>query len=973
MWVVSRYIKLYRGEKQNGWECFDIALSTSRQALYDYAIQHKGEEAYRRLLAPEIRHATALTAIYLDQEDEKNRNVSELLVLARASDDSDYLDQIESKIIQQLAKVVVPEQDMLPECLQEKANHIMCRVHDSYRAANNAKAQAEKEGYDNIALNKAYISADLEREAADQALKDFSESEEVYEAYVKNQYDPAKKKWAAFQRQFAGEDSTSMVDIVARMLNRTIVIMQEDPQTREKKVIYETTFKGAHKRHILYNGVNHFVGLYRVGSDSQKEASSTFSAKPTDQIMEFLKKKGEEKVGWLGEYGETAMHWAAYRGKEDLIVKLEEVGLSVNDQDDYEGKTPLHWAAQKTHDAVYRRLVELGAREDIQDKAGKTPKDCMPLDMLSRIFEDMHIGSPIGTSTPKKDKKKSEQQTPPISPIELEGHSSFLHQDSLEAVNNSQDKDSFTTFMDGLKQSKTQYTEEIENGDYSNVLQLQKLLFRLGDKVSKSKTALTFAEEVEGKKLSRSKVSTKNSSVDWAKQDIAHMKVHPKGWALCYQTSKPGKAAKLASETVLGSLEKSKQRVTDFLSTSKDVKPAVKKQLEQEQKNEKAKYKQALGKDKVDNLPNFVVAEVCFFVSNKVHGQHTKYEVVTIPVKLAAGDKALLSRDSEDGIFLNAEDFWQQVQAQHKQGALVLKRDLRPALDRLAAKLEESLTSLKYVAIDDDQRKRINKKLERINKLLEKNGVITKEILGQLNDTVLLEDIYKAEVELSPESQKDQRYAHSERVFFRALERDDTIEYLYKELAKKVMQKNIVSENAEGKVKVYSMAVLMESYPNTVCERCTVSAVGVQHSYQEGGFLSNIMKRFNQENSIFKTRGWEDNGKQDDKHKEADATRFKCLMVVGASKPFQDIRMQRLFGSPDDYSIDFGDDGVNVHAFPTDQAFIEHFNSKDTSANKVDKKQDAKGEKKEATTEVKTPLVLHRPTICVSGSRSAII
>lgn len=72
------------------------------------------------------------------------------------------------------------------------------------------------------------------------------------------------------------------------------------------------------------------------------------------------------------EYGQTALHFAATKGKKDAATLLIERGARV-DSKDHEGRTPLHFAAAQGISRVLRLLIEKGADVQMKDKIGSMP------------------------------------------------------------------------------------------------------------------------------------------------------------------------------------------------------------------------------------------------------------------------------------------------------------------------------------------------------------------------------------------------------------------------------------------------------------------------------------------------------------------------------------------------------------------------------------------------------------------------
>ncbi len=308
----TNFIESPRQIFQCGWNCFDLAVGldtvlnidakdaktrahATRDKLVAFALDEKNISEFRRLLAPEIRHAAGLTAVYLNlQKDKENsdkeRNtrlaelfgVAEALAKARISEAS-----TQAEVSQQIVKLLTEDdrskQDVdvigldrhtLPASLQtealrklmndyqgadeamQKALRALCAHYPEMQAAVDACKQALSKTQGNrviniVAAEDLYVFLKVPEQQKryplawemyskqynekfvphEKALQTYCEDEKTYSTYVKDYYGK-QQGWVAFQRSFRGEGAnTSMVDIAARLLNAQIVVCQKDPKT----------------------------------------------------------------------------------------------------------------------------------------------------------------------------------------------------------------------------------------------------------------------------------------------------------------------------------------------------------------------------------------------------------------------------------------------------------------------------------------------------------------------------------------------------------------------------------------------------------------------------------------------------------------------------------------------------------------------------------------------------------------------
>ncbi|CAK9116673.1 unnamed protein product [Durusdinium trenchii] len=113
----------------------------------------------------------------------------------------------------------------------------------------------------------------------------------------------------------------------------------------------------------------------RTGPLSQRGRTPLLLAADCGQlnVLEVLLKNGANQAATTSEedFRWTALHLAALKGREKIVVALLEAGAE-KDCQDRGGQTALMWAAVNGHVEVVRLLLDAGAEKDCQDRDGFT-------------------------------------------------------------------------------------------------------------------------------------------------------------------------------------------------------------------------------------------------------------------------------------------------------------------------------------------------------------------------------------------------------------------------------------------------------------------------------------------------------------------------------------------------------------------------------------------------------------------------
>jgi hypothetical protein len=266
--------------QQLGWNCFDVAIDLERRmniteldpedraisarlTLAKRALARSGDVDYRRLLAPEIKHAAAIRSLP--------------------------------------ASLLTPEMRQLVERYLEADENILPTLIDCNdelgRKEGNRMNLSELDNFFKESANKLAHSSVFERYNQGKedhlsphvnALQAYCEREDVYCDYIQNYYASIDKQgrmqWFAFQRNCRGESSTSMIDITARLLQKRIAIHLPDGS-------HQSTDNAATETlHVNYNGSNHFakrpmgsvtsISSMRQGGSKTKELAAAASLTP---------------------------------------------------------------------------------------------------------------------------------------------------------------------------------------------------------------------------------------------------------------------------------------------------------------------------------------------------------------------------------------------------------------------------------------------------------------------------------------------------------------------------------------------------------------------------------------------------------------------------------------------------------------------------------------------------------------------
>jgi len=121
----------------------------------------------------------------------------------------------------------------------------------------------------------------------------------------------------------------------------------------------------------------------RPGQDSPLVAAASLNA---DKVALLYIDRGAD-ISHAGTHGGTALHWAAWCGRDILVEKLIQKHADINKKCEDFKSTPLLWAingykfngGKNIHNQIQcaRILLQAGADKTIANKAGKTPRQLL--------------------------------------------------------------------------------------------------------------------------------------------------------------------------------------------------------------------------------------------------------------------------------------------------------------------------------------------------------------------------------------------------------------------------------------------------------------------------------------------------------------------------------------------------------------------------------------------------------------------
>ncbi len=211
---------------------------------------------------------------------------------------------------------------------------------------------------------------------------------------------------------------------------------------------------------------------------------------------------------------------------------------------------------------------------------------------------------------------------------------------------------------------------------------------------------------------------------------------------------------------------------------------------------------------------NVVAAMLSFVVGIELAGAENrkkpaKIVYVNIPIVLDY-PSLLLSRDAADKVFSGDGEFTRSVAEDRQRGAEIVGK--QPKIDVASTAVEA-----KHIL------------LTLIGSLSCDNEALRAQIdAATVTNPIQLEHVMKKDVQKSTET------FHSERIYLHALKQPGNLQRIFASLRQNLQSCLNVKNLAPGTYVIYSANLILYSYPNTVCDECSVSFIGMQNSHEQG-------------------------------------------------------------------------------------------------------------------------------------------
>lgn len=242
------------------------------------------------------------------------------------------------------------------------------------------------------------------------------------------------------------------------------------------------------------------------------------------------------------------------------------------------------------------------------------------------------------------------------------------------------------------------------------------------------------------------------------------------------------------------------------------------------------------GEESKSSKTNVVTAMISFVVSMKPDASLTQSapacerKFITIPVDFDY-KSPILSFDLEDAVFKDDNDVQTSIGSSLQRGHEMTGRDF---------------------ILSADDAKSAKDKLLRMMQALDLPNIA--KISAMISDAEIAEPVNLA-YQVTSDVAKSTEHRHSERVLIRALKEPANLEKIVNSLRDHLSQFKLL-EN--GIFTIHSGALLLYSYPNSICDPCSISLVSLQ-DFHDDSFLKLLIEEINKPADMpigFRTRGY---------------------------------------------------------------------------------------------------------------------
>lgn len=306
-----------------------------------------------------------------------------------------------------------------------------------------------------------------------------------------------------------------------------------------------------------------------------------------------------------------------------------------------------------------------------------------------------------------------------------------------------------------------------------------------------------------------------------------------------------------------------------------------------QKKNKSSKKSNAQSSVKTEKT-NIVTAMLSFVVSTSDFSKREVIEFINIPLTLKYAD-ILLSLDPKDGVFKDADEFGASVAFDREQGGRIVGKLPKTNIESTSEKALGVMTGIiDAYNIDSKQKKELLDML--------KQASVDKPLALEYR---MAKDIHKAT-----------GFHHSERIILHALKQPENVKMIIDTLREKI--KGSLRLIFGNKYVLQAGALILYSYPNSVCEECGLGLIALQDSFTQG-FIKEFTSQINVKDSTLAIDMVSTKTNQL-------VPKFKLSVVVGARNVFSDDPSGNLVKGKPALKLDLQHNGINLKTDPFKQS-----------------------------------------------------